>query len=184
MNVEKVSVDHLLNAPSIQRIITALGCGIGKNFDLNKLRYKKVIILTDADIDGLHIKSLILTLIYKYMQLLITNNYLYVAIPPLYRVIYNKSDSEYLQNDMMLQKWKNAHKNIKFEVQRFKGLGEMDPIQLQQTILNPKNRILKKITINDVIQAEKTLKVCMGLDTTLRKNFIEENAHLVQIDNI
>ena len=134
--------------------------------------------------DGLHIKSLILTLIYKYMRSLIINNYLYVAIPPLYRIIYNKNESIYLQNDKALQQWKKAHTNINFEVQRFKGLGEMDPIQLQQTILDPRNRILKKITINDAEQAEKTLKICMGLDVSLRKRFIEENAHLVQVLNI
>ena len=122
LNVEKSSFEQLMNSPAIQRIIISFGTGFGKNFDIDKLRYKKIIIMTDADVDGLHIRALLITLFYRYMRPLIAEGYVYAAVPPLYRVIYNKSQSEYLKDDKALQNWKTTHSNItNYDIQRFKG---------------------------------------------------------------
>ena len=129
--------------------------------------------------DGLHIKALLIVLIHKYMRDIINKGYLYAAIPPLYKVIYNKNQIQYLQDDNILQQWKNKNKNLNFEVQRFKGLGEMNFSELNETVLDPAKRLLKRITINDALQAEETLKICMGSDAALRRKFIEENAYLI-----
>ena len=167
LNVEKASLEQIVNSPSIQRIIQSFGTGFGKTFDISKLRYNKIIILTDADVDGLHIKALLIVLLHKYMRDIITKGYLYAAIPPLYRAIYNKNQSIYLRDDNALQQWKNKNQNLNFELQRFKGIGEMSVDEIKETILDPSKRILKRILINDVLQAEETLKICMGSDTTL-----------------
>ena len=113
------------------------------------------------------------------MRDIINQGYLYAAIPPLYRIIYNKNQSIYLRDDIALQQWKNKNINLNFELQRFKGIGEMSVDEIKETILDPAKRTLKRILINDVLQAEKTLKICMGTDTSLRKKFIEENAYLI-----
>lgn len=121
LNVEKASLEQIVNSPSIQRIIQSFGTGFGKNFEVAKLRYYKIIILTDADVDGLHIKALLIVLLHKYMRDIINQGHLYAAIPPLYRAIYNKNQSIYLRDDNALQQWKNKNSTLNFELQRFKG---------------------------------------------------------------
>lgn len=136
----------------------------------------------DADVDGSHIMALIVTFFYNYMRPLITQGYLYATVPPLYKVIY-KNKSKYLLDDKALNQWRNQHKNDTYEVQRFKGLGEMDPDELWQTILDPTNRVLKQITITDVEKAEQALSMCMGSDVAPRRQFIEDNAYKVILQN-
>lgn len=129
--------------------------------------------------DGLHITALLLSLVHKYMRELITNGYLFSAVPPLYKVIYNKNQSLYLKDDKALQNWRSQHSSLTYEVQRFKGIGEMDVSQIRETVLDPTKRTLKRITINDALKAEEILKICMGTDAALRRKFIEENAYLI-----
>lgn len=136
-----------------------------------------------SDIDGLHIRSLLITFLYKYMKPLIINGYLYAAVPPLYKIIY-KNKAIYLKDDNELNLWRNSHQSNCYDIQRFKGLGEMSPEELWQTILDPEHRTLKQITIDDVKDAEEALAVCMGNDVGPRRQFIEENAYKVEQLNL
>lgn len=177
INVEKSGMIKALKNEEIKSIIAAIGAGIGKEFDITKSRYKRVIIMTDADVDGAHIRTLLLTFFYRYMKPLIENGYLYIAQPPLYRVkkgkktYYVYSENE-LQN--LLERIGNA------EVQRYKGLGEMNPEQLWETTMNPNNRILNQVTIEDAMQAEQLFKILMGDDVEARRQFILEHSKEVR----
>ncbi len=169
INVEKAGILKALKNNEIKSIASAIGAGIGRDFDISKVRYRRIIIMTDADVDGAHIRTLLLTFFYRYMRPLIENGYLYIAQPPLYRV--KKGDRVYYAySDKELKKLLGRLKNA--EVQRFKGLGEMNPEQLWETTMNPEKRKLVRVTIEDALRAEKLFKVLMGEDVNARREFI------------
>jgi len=177
LNVEKASFDKLLKNEQINDIIVATGTGIGDEFDISKLRYGKIIIMTDADIDGAHIRTLLLTLFYRYMRPLIEEGRIYIALPPLYKVKVDGNDI-YLYSEEEL---KRILKDIetqgkKYEVQRYKGLGEMNPEQLWETTMNPKTRKILKVTIENAEEADRLFEILMGNDVLSRRNFIERHA--------
>jgi DNA gyrase subunit B len=179
LNVEKSSLHKIFSNEEISTLIKALGCGVGENFDINKTRYGKIIIMTDADVDGQHIKTLLLTLFFRYFPELIENKYIYVAVPPLYRVRKgNKDYYVYSENEL-----KELIKKIgKAEVTRFKGLGEMNPDQLWETTMNPKTRKLKLITLEDAAEADKIFSILMGEKVEPRKQFIITHAKEAELD--
>ncbi|MDD2396420.1 MAG: DNA topoisomerase (ATP-hydrolyzing) subunit B [Tissierellia bacterium] len=180
LNVEKSRIDRILNSEEIKNMITAFGCGIGEDFDISKLRYHKIIIMTDADVDGAHIRTLLLTFFYRYMKELITGGHVYAAQPPLYRVKRGKIE-KYVYSDAELnQALDEIGRDNKNEIQRYKGLGEMDPEQLWETTMNPENRILLRINENDAMMADEIFNVLMGDKVAPRREFIEENAKYVQ----
>ncbi|HKL74490.1 MAG TPA: DNA topoisomerase (ATP-hydrolyzing) subunit B [Halanaerobiales bacterium] len=179
MNVERARLNKILNNTEIATIITALGTGIGDEFDLSNLRYHKIIIMTDADVDGAHISTLILTLFYRYMPELIKNDHVYIAQPPLYKVSW-KNEHRYLYRDSNLENFKNENPDLNFEIQRYKGLGEMNPRQLWKTTMNPENRKLQKVEIDDEIEADDVFTRLMGSKASLRKQFIFKNADMVK----
>ena len=180
LNVEKSRIDRILNSEEIKNMITAFGCGIGEDFDISKLRYHKIIIMTDADVDGAHIRTLLLTFFYRYMKELITGGHVYAAQPPLYRVKRGKFE-KYVYSDAELnQALDEIGRDNKNEIQRYKGLGEMDPEQLWETTMNPENRILLRINENDAMMADEIFNVLMGDKVAPRREFIEENAKYVQ----
>lgn len=185
LNVEKASMDKVLANAEIKTIINTLGCGFsegyGNDFDIGKLRYNKVILLTDADIDGSHIDTLLLTFLYRFMPELIYNGNVYIAMPPLYKVIEKSGKSLYLYDDKALSKYKKTHKGS-FTLQRYKGLGEMDSQQLWETTLNPENRVLKRVEIEDGAQASYVTELLMGNDVAPRKQFIYDHALEADID--
>lgn len=183
LNVEKARLDKILNSDEIKNMITAFGCGIGDDFNIDKLRYHKIIIMTDADVDGAHIRTLLLTFFYRYMQPLIEGGYVYAAQPPLFmvkkgkEVYYTYSDAE--QEKLMAQL---ADKPGKAEVQRYKGLGEMDEDQLWETTMNFETRTLVQITLDDVSMADEIFTTLMGDKVPPRRAFIEENATYATLD--
>ena len=178
MNVERARLDKILNNTEIASIITALGTGIGEEFDISNLRYHKIIIMTDADVDGAHISTLILTLFYRYMLQLIENEHIYLAKPPLYKVSW-KNNERYLYSDSKLEQFKEKMGDTNFSIQRYKGLGEMNPGQLWETTMDPEQRKLQKIEINDEIEADDIFSQLMGANASLRKDFIFSNADMV-----
>lgn len=175
LNVEKSGLDKLLKNEQISDIIVAIGTGIGDDFDLSKLRYGKIIIMTDADVDGAHIRTLLLTLFYRYMRPLIENGYVYSAVPPLYAVRFGR-EVRYFYSDEELEDFRRSMNGQKFEVQRYKGLGEMNPSQLWETTMNPLSRKLVRISIEDAEEADRVLSVLMGEDVNERRTFIFQNA--------
>ncbi len=180
LNVEKARLNKILTNEEIRTIITALGTGIGEDFDIEKTRYHKIIIMTDSDVDGSHITTLILTFFYRYMKDLIEQGYIYVAQPPLYLVKKGNSKN-YVRTEKQkdeLVKEMGGPKGI--SIQRYKGLGEMNPDQLWETTMNPKNRVLKQITIEDAVMADQVFSTLMGSDVAPRRKFIEENAYKVK----
>jgi DNA gyrase subunit B len=180
LNVEKSRIDRILGSEEIKNMITAFGCGIGEDFDISKLRYHKIIIMTDADVDGAHIRTLLLTFFYRYMKELITQGHVYAAQPPLYRVKKGKFE-QYVYSDAELNKvLEEIGRDNKYEIQRYKGLGEMDPEQLWETTMNPNQRILLRINEDDVMEADETFNVLMGDKVAPRREFIEENARYVK----
>ncbi|MBQ6973054.1 MAG: DNA topoisomerase (ATP-hydrolyzing) subunit B [Synergistaceae bacterium] len=180
LNVEKAHMDKMLANREIQTIITALGCGIGNEFDAEKLRYHKIIIMTDADVDGAHISTLLLTFFYRHMPELLAQGYLYLAQPPLYRVQYGK-DVHYCYTDRELrQRVDSASDPSRVSVQRYKGLGEMNPEQLWETTMDPANRILKKVELDDNLLADEYFDILMGDKVEPRRQFIIANAHEVK----
>ena len=180
LNVEKSRIDKILNSEEIKNMITAFGCGIGEDFDISKLRYHKIIIMTDADVDGAHIRTLLLTFFYRYMKDLITEGHVYAAQPPLYRVKKGKFE-KYVYSDAELnQILEEIGRDNKVEIQRYKGLGEMDPEQLWETTMNPADRILLRITEEDAMEADEIFNILMGDKVGPRREFIEENAKYVQ----
>ncbi|MBQ9564067.1 MAG: DNA topoisomerase (ATP-hydrolyzing) subunit B [Synergistaceae bacterium] len=180
LNVEKARLDKMLANKEIQTIITALGCGIGDEFDATKLRYHKIIIMTDADVDGAHISTLLLTFFYRHMPELLTQGYLYLAQPPLYRVQKGKQVSYcYTDRELRIQV-DSAPDPSKVGVQRYKGLGEMNPEQLWETTMDPANRILKKVELDDNLLADEYFDILMGDKVEPRRDFITANAHEVR----
>lgn len=186
LNVEKASIDKVLANAEIKTMITTFGCGFsegyGNDFDISKLRYDKIIIMADADVDGAHIGTLLLTLFYRYMPELIHEGHVYIAMPPLYKVIPSKGEGEYLYDDKALEKYRKTHKNSRFTLQRYKGLGEMDPDQLWETTLNPASRRLKRIEIGDAGLSSDITEVLMGTDVPPRREFIYEHARDAELD--
>lgn len=185
LNVEKASIGKVLANAEIKTMVYAFGCGFGEgygnDFDLSKLKYDKIIIMADADIDGAHIATLLLTLFYRYMPDLIHAGHVYLASPPLYKAIPSRGDSEYLYDDRDLARYQKTHKN--FILQRYKGLGEMSPEQLWETTMNPDTRILKRVNIENARYASEVTATLMGSDVSARKEFIYKNAERANIDS-
>lgn len=179
LNVEKARLDKILAHEEIRTIITAMGTGIGEDFDLSKARYHKVIIMTDADIDGAHIRTLLLTFFYRYMQPLIDAGYLYIAQPPLYLVKKGKTE-RYCYDDRELERVLTEIGRDNIVVQRYKGLGEMDPHQLWETTMNPESRTLLQVTLEDAIAADEIFTILMGDRVPPRREFIRQHAHEVR----
>ena len=185
LNVEKASIDKVLANAEIKTMINAFGCGFsegyGNDFDITKLRYDKIIIMADADVDGAHISTLLLTLFYRFMPELIFEGHVYVAMPPLYKVIPSKGEEEYLYDDAALEKYRRTHKG-NFTLQRYKGLGEMDADQLWETTLNPETRMMRRVEIEDGRMASDVTAMLMGTDVPPRRAFIHEHAHDADLD--
>lgn len=180
LNVEKARMDKILANNEIRSMITAFGTGIGDEFDIQKLRYHKIIIMTDADVDGAHIRILLLTFFYRYFRKLVEEGYIYAAQPPLYRIDYNKIQRYVYSDEEKEEYMKSIPEGVKVGIQRYKGLGEMDAEQLWDTTMNIENRTLLKITIEDAIMADQTLSELMGEEVEPRRDFIEKNAKFVQ----
>ena len=182
LNVERARLEKILSNKEIVSIISSLGTGIGDDFNIDDLRYHKIIIMTDADIDGAHIATLILTLFYRYMDELIKNEHIYLACPPLYR-ISSQGENIYLYNDKELENYRRENPEKNYSIQRYKGLGEMNPDQLWKTTMNPENRRLLKVEIDDLIEADEIFTRLMGSNSSLRKEFIFNNAsEAIEID--
>ena len=185
LNVEKASIDKVLANAEIKTMINAFGCGFsegyGNDFDITKLRYDKIIIMADADVDGAHICTLLLTLFYRFMPELIMEGHVYIAMPPLYKVIPARGKEEYLYDDKALAKYRKTHKSS-FTLQRYKGLGEMDAQQLWETTLDPETRYLKRVEIDDSFLADRVTEKLMGTDVVPRKAFIYEHAEEALLD--
>lgn len=179
LNVEKASMDRILANEEIRSLFTAMGTGFGAEFDVSKSRYHKLILMTDADVDGAHIRTLLLTLIFRYMRPLLDAGYVYIAQPPLYQVKQGKKEI-YLDSDEQLEEWRRENPDARYSLQRYKGLGEMDYEQLWETTMNPENRHLLKVTVEDAEIANDTLEMLMGDEVEPRREFIEANAVYVQ----
>ena len=176
MNVEKARLDRMLNSSEIRAMITAFGTGIGEEFNLEKLRYDKIIIMTDADVDGAHIMTLLLTFFFRYMKPLIEEGHVYVAQAPLYGIEKGTKILRYCHNEKELRLALKEYKDSKVNIKRYKGLGEMDPEQLWETTMNPDNRLLLKVNIDDLTEADDTFSILMGSEVEPRRDFITENA--------
>ncbi|MCC8141770.1 MAG: DNA gyrase subunit B [Lachnospiraceae bacterium] len=185
LNVEKASIDKILANAEIKTMINAFGCGFsegyGNDFDISKLRYDKIVIMADADVDGAHIATLLLTLFYRFMPELIFEGHVYIAMPPLYKAIPNKGEEEYLYDDEALESYQRTHKGA-FTLQRYKGLGEMDAEQLWETTLDPERRVLKQVAIEDARMASDVTEMLMGTDVPPRKEFIYAHANEAELD--
>ncbi|MCR4805451.1 MAG: DNA topoisomerase (ATP-hydrolyzing) subunit B [Clostridia bacterium] len=186
LNVEKARADKIYDNDKLAPLIVALGCGIGEEFNMDKLRYHKIIIMADADVDGAHIRTLLLTFFFRYMRPLIENGYVYSAVPPLYKLSRGKkqrvaySDE---QRDAISAEMREDNPNAKVDISRFKGLGEMDPHELWETTMDPEQRSLRRITLKDAIAADRVFSVLMGEDVDPRREWIEENAkYVVNLD--
>ena len=182
LNVEKVREEKVYNNDKLNPVITALGAGLGDDFDVAKLRYHKVIIMADADVDGSHIRTLLLTFFFRYMRPLVENGYVYAAVPPLYKLTRGKqsrvaySDAE---RDLVSAEMRAGNPNAKIDISRFKGLGEMDAHELWETTMNPETRTLKRIELDDAVKADEIFTILMGEKVEPRKEFIEQNARYV-----
>ena len=209
LNVERARIDRMLGSEQIKNLVVALGTAIGDVFDISKLRYHKIIIATDADVDGAHIRTLLLTLFYRYFRPIVDGGYLYIAQPPLYKiqkgkeVLYAYTDEEKFEllgeeapaedetpeeteaaadDESAEEEAENGKKNPKVRIQRYKGLGEMNPEELWETTMNPGNRLLKRVNIEDAQEADKVFDILMGNDVPSRKSFIQSNAKAATID--
>ena len=185
LNVEKASIDKVLANAEIKTMINAFGCGFsegyGNDFDITRLRYDKIIIMADADVDGAHISTLLLTLFYRFMPDLIFEGHVYIAMPPLYKAMPSKGEEKYLYDDKALEKYRKTHKGP-FTLQRYKGLGEMDAEQLWETTLDPERRLLKLVEIEDARMASEMTELLMGTDVPPRKAFIYDHATDAELD--
>ena len=184
LNVEKASIDKVLANAEIKSMVQAFGCGFsegyGNDFDISGLRYDKIIIMADADVDGEHISTLLMTFFYRFMPELIQEGHVYIAMPPLYKAIPKRGKEEYLYDDIALEKYRRSHKD--FTLQRYKGLGEMDATQLWETTLNPESRCLKRVEIEDARLANEMTELLMGNDVDLRREFIRRHAREAELD--
>ncbi len=185
LNVEKASIDKILANAEIKTMINAFGCGFsegyGNDFDISRLRYDKIIIMADADVDGEHISTLLLTLFYRFMPELIYEGHVYIAMPPLYKAMPSKGEEEYLYDDKALEKYRKKHKTP-FTLQRYKGLGEMDAQQLWETTLDPETRMMKQVEIEDARMASEITEMLMGTEVASRKEFIYRHAQDAELD--
>ncbi|EKB56538.1 DNA topoisomerase (ATP-hydrolyzing) subunit B [Falseniella ignava] len=179
LNVEKATLDRILNNEEIRSLFTAMGTGFGSEFDVNKARYHKLILMTDADVDGAHIRTLLLTLIFRYMRPLIEAGYVYIAQPPLYQIRQGKKEI-YLDSDDELDQWRQENPDARYSIQRYKGLGEMNYGQLWETTMNPENRRLLQVKVEDAQEADQVMDMLMGEEVEPRRIFIEENAVYVK----
>ena len=186
LNVEKARADKVYGNDKLSPVITALGAGIGSEFDVEKLRYHKIVIMADADVDGSHIRTLLLTFFFRFMRPLIENGYVYAAVPPLYKLTRGKvtrvafSDEE---RDRISAELRGGNEKVKVDISRYKGLGEMNPEELWETTMDPEKRTLKQITLDDAVQADEIFTILMGEKVEPRKEFIEENAkYAVNLD--
>ena len=184
LNVNKADMNKILNSDTIKGIVASIGGGIGKTFNIDDVRYDKIIIGTDADVDGEHIRVLVLTLFYYYMPKLIESGRVYSAQPPLYRIIKKNNESVYLLSDSDLKEYRKKHKGESYQVNRFKGLGEMNPEQLKETTMDIHNRTLRRITLEDAQEVAELFETLMGKDVTKRKQFIEANSDMVDLEAI
>ena len=176
LNVEKTRLGRALENEEIKSMITAFGCGIGQDCDLKKLRYDKIVCMTDADVDGSHIRILLLTFFFRYMRPLVEQGHVYIAQPPLYKVTRGKKDYYFYSEE---DKERDLEVNGKpTAISRYKGLGEMDPEQLWETTMNPENRTFLQVKVEDAVEADQTFDMLMGERPELRRKFIEENAKL------
>src|SRR4029078_3832404 len=184
LNVEKSRLDKILASDEIKNMITAFGCGVGNDFDLEKARYHKIVIMTDADVDGSHIRTLLLTFFFRYMRPIISNGHLYIAQPPLYSIKHRK-EMQYVytdaQRDEYLGKLPKETRD-KVHIQRYKGLGEMNAEQLWETTMNPLNRPMGQVTLEDAKQADETFTMLMGDLVPPRKRFIQ--THAAEVRNL
>jgi DNA gyrase subunit B len=195
LNTEKATLDRIMNYEGIKNMIIAFGTGIGDKFDIDKLRYHKIILMTDADVDGAHITTLLLTFLYRYMSELIEGGFIYMARPPLYQIKWGKK-VEYVYSDLekdaltervrkeKAEKSEGDSKDVKFEIQRYKGLGEMNPDQLWDTTMDPAHRLLWQVTVGEAAIADKVFEDLMGSDVDPRKRFIEDNAVFAEVDSM
>ena len=184
LNVEKSRVDKVFNNEKLQPVVKALGTGLGEEFDLTKLRYGRVIIMADADVDGSHIRTLLLTFFFRFMRPLVDNGHIYIAQPPLFKV-YRGKQVRYAYSDAQRDKYikeLSGENNLKVEIQRYKGLGEMDPHQLWETTMDPNTRTMKKVTLEDAALADDVFSILMGDKVEPRREFIE--AHARYFDNL
>ncbi|MDR7854958.1 DNA topoisomerase (ATP-hydrolyzing) subunit B [Tissierella sp.] len=179
LNVEKARLDRILSSEEIKIMITAFGTGIGEEFDIEKLRYGKIVLMTDADVDGAHIRTLLLTFLYRYMKELIVNGHIYIAQPPLYKVSKGKQE-HYVYSDNELEKLLDELGRTNYTIQRYKGLGEMNPEQLWDTTMNPETRTFLKVTLEDAVAADEIFTTLMGDKVEPRREFIEKNAKYVK----
>ena len=186
LNVEKARADKIYNNDKLAPVVQALGCGLGEDLDLNRLRYHKIIIMADADVDGSHIRTLMLTFFFRYMRPLIENGFVYAAVPPLYKLRRGKSERVAYsdeERDAISAELRGENPNVKIDISRFKGLGEMDPHELWETTMNPETRTLRRITLGDALAADQTFTILMGEEVEPRKQFIEVNAkYVVNLD--
>ncbi len=179
LNVEKARMDKILGNEEIRSLITALGTGIGDEFDIGKARYHKIIIMTDADVDGAHIRTLLLTFFYRYMKNLLENGYVYIAQPPLYKIKKGRSE-RYAYNDRELEEYLNSTGRSGVSIQRYKGLGEMNAQQLWETTMDPEARTILQVTLEDAVEADAIFSTLMGDKVEPRRDFIQENARYVR----
>ena len=182
LNVEKARLDRALSNEEIRTIITAFGTGIGEEFDLSKLRYNKIIIMTDADVDGSHIRVLLLTLFYRFFRPIVEEGHVYAAQPPLYRITHGKTRKYVLDEAERTEYLATLAPNTKYEITRMKGLGEMDAEELNETTMDISKRVLRQITIDDAVAADEVFSELMGEEVAPRREFIEENATYATID--
>ena len=180
LNVEKARLDKILANDVIKTMITAIGTGIGDEFNIDNLRYHKIVIMTDADVDGSHIRTLLLTLFYRYFRPLIEKGYIYAAQPPLFSIKHGKTIKYVLDENEMSEYLSTLAENTKYEVGRMKGLGEMDPVELRETTMGIDKRVLRQITVDDAIVADETFQLLMGEEVEPRRKFIEDNALYVE----
>ncbi len=179
INVEKANFSRIFNSNEIRNLITAFGCGIGEEFDIEKLRYHKIMLMTDADVDGAHIRTLLLTFLFRYMRPLIEQGYVYITQPPLYKISHGKKEYNVFSDSERDEVLKQLPDNAKPDIQRYKGLGEMNPEQLWQTTMDPENRTILKVTIDDAVEADVIFDTLMGENVEPRREFIEKNAKYV-----
>ena len=180
LNVEKVRLDRALENAEIRAMITAFGCGFGDQFDESKLRYHRIVCMTDADVDGAHIRILLLTFFYRFMRPLVEKGYVYAAMPPLYKVTKGKTERYVYDDDELNRVLDEIGREPKPEIQRYKGLGEMSAQQLWDTTMNPETRMMMQITPDDAMEADRLFTLLMGDDVEPRKQFIQENSDLVK----